>query len=435
MLRLPRALAAHPDYTLDLGLVALASLLFRLPWVIIVKHGVVWDSTFYYYAAKSIAAGNGYSILGHATAFFPVGWPGFLGIAFAITGPSLWTIMVLNLILWSITAALAYLLGRRLGGRAAGIVAGLIIAVSPEMTLYVLRAYSEALFIPLLLGACLFLVWRRETPTLRMASLAGICLGLAILVRSTAIPLPFLLPLWLLVRNPWRESWRSAVALCLVSCAVVSPWLIRNAIVMHSPLLSTNGGYTLWIGNHLPPQPGQRRPHSWAIDSVHAEVSQNSELTRASFSFMVHHTGTWLGRVPHKFEALMGWNDSPITNALRFQYQPDPRGRLTYHDPATLTGAEGTLIRGALDNTWIFRAWHYAFWILGGLAMLLALWRRKPAAGLVLLLVGFWILFHSFFFFGDVRFMISVAPLVAAPLAWMLVETAASAKKGLALLR
>lgn len=424
------AIAAHPDYTFDLCLAAAVSALVRLPWVILVKHGNVWDSTFYYFTAKSIAAGHGYAILGHPTAFFPVGWPAFLGIAFAITGPSVWTIIVLNVVLWAITAGLVYLLGRRLGGRPAGIVAGLLVALSPVLTLYVLRAYSEALFIPLLLGTCLLLTARREAPALRVAAAAGICLGLAILVRSTAAPLPFLLPLWLLVRDPWRESWRAAVTLCAVSCLVVVPWIVRNSVVMHSPELSTNGGYTLYIGDHLPPKPGQPRPHSWAIDSVHGEVQQNSELTRQSISFMVHHPGTWLGRVPHKFEALMGWNASPIKNALRFQGGPDPRGSLTYRDPSTLTGAEGTLVRGALDNTWIFRVWHYAYWVLGGLAALLALWRRKTAAGLIVLLTAFWIAFHSLFFFGDVRFMISVAPLLAAPLGWMLVGASTAAWRG-----
>jgi len=421
---LRRALGARRDYVVDLGVAALVSTAFRLPWVVIVHHGLVWDSTFYYWAAKSIASGHGYAILGHPTGFFPVGWSAFLAFFFVFTGPSVWTILVLNLILWSVTAGLVYLLGRRMAGRAAGIVASLLIGVSPVLTVYVLRAYSEALFIPLLIAVVLLVTARREAPTLRLAALAGICLGCAILVRSTAAPLPFLIPLWLLVRNPWRESWRAAVTFCVASCLVVMPWVVRNAIVMHAPELSTNGGYTLWIGNHLPPKPGERHPASWAIDSARDEVHQNSALTRASISFMVHDTGTWLGRVPHKFETLMGWNASPIKNALRYQAGQDPRGRLTYTPPATLTGAEGTLIRGALDNSWIFRVWHYAFWILGGIAALLALWRRKPAAGLVVLLVAFWMAFHSLFFFGDVRFMISVSPLLAAPIAWLLVEGA-----------
>jgi 4-amino-4-deoxy-L-arabinose transferase-like glycosyltransferase len=434
--QLSAVVTAQPGYRLDLAVAAVVSVLVRLPWVVFVQHGLAHDSSFYYYGAKSIAAGHGYSILGHPTAFFPVGWPAFLALVFAITGPSIWAILVLNLILWLIIADLVYVFGRRTGGRATGVVAALLVAASPTLSLYVLRAYSEALFIPLLLLVCLLLTARRESPSLRVAALAGLFLGFAILVRSTAAPLPVLLSLWLLVRNPWREAWRAAAVLCAASCLVVAPWIARNAIVMHSAVISTNGGVTLWIGNHHPVAPGQRHYpiFVWTLNSVHDEVQQNSVLTRESLSFMVHDTGTWLGRVPGNFRGLMGWNKSPITNALLFQHGPVPRGRhhVTIRQAKDLHGAEGVLVRGALDNTWIFRTWHYTFWVLGALAMLLALWRRKPAAGLVALLATFWIVFHSFFFFGDVRFMISVTPLVAAPLAWMLVRTAAAGRRRVA---
>lgn len=427
--RLSGTLAARRGCAFDLTLLAAVSVLVRLPWVIFMRHGLIWDSTFYYYSAKSIAVGHGYAILGHPTAFFPVGWPAFLAFFFAITGPSIWTILVLNVILWTVTVGLVYALGRRMGGRATGVVAALIIAISPTLTLYVLRAYSEALFIPLLIVVGLLLTARRESPALPVAALAGIVLGLAILVRSTAAPLAFLLGLWLFLRNPWRASWRPAVIFAALACLVVAPWVVRNQVLMHSPVLSTNGGYTLWIGNHLPPPAFKHPKHLWGIGSVHAEVHQNSTMTADSLRFMVRHTGTLLARVPHKFLTLMGWNTAPLKNALLFQHQPDPRGNYTYLHPAQLQGTEGTLVRAVLGNTWIFRAWHYTFWLLGGLAMLLALWRRRPAAGFVMLLVAFWIILHSVVFFGDVRFMVSVTPLVAAPLAWLLVQAACGARR------
>jgi 4-amino-4-deoxy-L-arabinose transferase-like glycosyltransferase len=427
--RLSAAVVVRP-YTLDLALVAVVTVLVRLPWVILVQHGVARDSSFYYEAAKSIAAGHGYSIFGHPTAFFPIGWPAFLALAFAVTGPSVWTILVLNLILWALIAVLVYLFGGRMGGRATGIVAALIVAISPTLTLYVLRAYSEALFIPLLLCVCLLLTARPRTPTIRAAALAGICLGFAILVRSNAAPLPLLLSVWLLVRSSWREAWRAAAVLTVTSCLVVAPWIVRNAVVMHTPVLSTNSGVTLWIGDYHPLPPGVHTypPYiftRWRLESAHAELQQNSRLTRKSLYFVVHDTGTWLSRVPANFGYLMDWNKTPLTNVLLFQRGQGPRAEtVTKVPPAQLHGAERTLIGGALDHQWIFRAWHYTFWVLGALAMVLAVWRRRPAAGLVMLLVVFWILFHSFFFFGDVRFMISVTPLVAAPLAWLLVSVA-----------
>jgi asparagine N-glycosylation enzyme membrane subunit Stt3 len=147
------------------------SVLVRLPWVLIVHPVPVSDTRYYYFSARSIADGHGYQILGHPTAFFPVGWPAFLGGLFSLTGPSMLAIEVLNLVLWSVTTALVYVLGRRLGGRATGVVAGVLVALSPTMAVFVMRAYSEALFIPLLLGMCLLLTSRARRPrfgTLRL---------------------------------------------------------------------------------------------------------------------------------------------------------------------------------------------------------------------------------------------------------------------------
>ena len=44
--RFPAALTAHPDYLLDISAAAAVSVLVRLPWVIFIRHGLVWDSTF-----------------------------------------------------------------------------------------------------------------------------------------------------------------------------------------------------------------------------------------------------------------------------------------------------------------------------------------------------------------------------------------------------
>ena len=84
--------------------------------------GSTSDSYFYYLSARSISEGHGYSIMSHPTAFFPVGWPAFLAGLFLITGPSFAAVKALNLLLWALSAGLAYALGRRLSGRAVGLV-------------------------------------------------------------------------------------------------------------------------------------------------------------------------------------------------------------------------------------------------------------------------------------------------------------------------
>jgi 4-amino-4-deoxy-L-arabinose transferase and related glycosyltransferases of PMT family len=418
-------LAARRAWLIDLSVVTTLSVLVRLPWLLIVHPVPVSDTRFYYFSANSIAQGHGYQILGHPTAFFPVGWPAFLAGLFYFTGPSMLAIEILNLVLWALIVALVYVLGRRLGDRATGVLAGILVAIAPTMAIFVMRAYSEALFIPLLLGVCLLLTSRRETPSLRSAALAGVLLGAAILVRSTAEGLILILPLWLLWRRPRRESWRAALVLAVSSCLVLVPWLVRNTVVMHTTSLSTNGGVTLWLGANPRADGGwiSYGKHNWAISSAAAEVKQNNDLTREAFRWAVHNPGRYLDLMPHKFTHLMAWSTSPLTIVELEQKGPDPS---TPHPARTSTRkldrAEKKLLGGSLNNTWAFEFWHYLYWSLGALALLLASWRRRPTAGLAALLVAFWILFHVILIHGEPRYMLSVTPLVAPALAWLLVS-------------
>jgi 4-amino-4-deoxy-L-arabinose transferase-like glycosyltransferase len=381
------------------------------------------DSFFYYLGAKSIAVGHGYAILGHPTAFFPVGWPAFLAGIFVVTGPSFAVVKIVNLVLWALTTGLVYALGRRLGGRRVGVVAGGLVAVAPTIAMYAMRGASEALFIPLLLGVCLLVLTRDDrSPATRRAALAGLLLGLAVLVRSTALFLPLLLPLWLLLRRPRRESWRAALVLGITSCLVLAPWLVRNEVVMHTTALSTNGGYTIWMGAN-PKATGGFAPghHHWAIQSVASETRQNSTLLRESVSFVTHHPLQWLELIPAKAKQLMLWNPSPLKSDLIVQSGSDPRtGWQTRH----VTGAEATLIKGSLHHRWLFKIWYYPYWFLGGIALIVAARKRLPGAGLAALLVGVWIVFHAVFVIGEPRYMLSVTPLVAPALAWFLVAAA-----------
>jgi hypothetical protein len=414
---------ARRSATVDIPVVTLLALAVRLPWVLLVHAGPSSDSYFYYLGAKSIAAGRGYEILHHPTAFFPVGWPAFLGALFLFTGPSFVVVKVAALVLWMLSTSLVYLLGRRLGGRAVGLVAGGLVAVSPTMTLYIIRGASEHLFIPLLLIVCLLLVTASGgTPSLRRAAVAGLFLGLAILVRSTGMLLPLVIPLWLLFRRPIRESWRAALAVAVVAMLVQAPWAARNAVVMHTAGLSTNGGYTIWIGAHQGAMGGMASDgQGWGISSAAAEAHQNSRLIRESIDYVSHHPLDWLGLVPAKFKYLMMWEPGMLRNALVGQRGIDPRrGVYARH----VGGAEAALLKWSLRHKWLFQTWHFSYWILGGLALVLAAWRRLPGASLAALLVAFWIAFHVTLIHGEARYMLSVTPLVAPSLAFLLVTAA-----------
>jgi hypothetical protein len=130
------------------------------------------------------------------------------------------------------------------------------------------------------------------------------------------------------------------------------------------------------------------------------------------------HPLDWLALVPAKARQLMLWNPGPIKSELTGQRGDNPRtGWYKRH----LSGAEATLINGSLHYLWLFKLWYYSYWVLGGVALIVAARKRLPGAGLAALLVGFWIAFHSILVIGEPRYMLSVTPLVAPALAWFLV--------------
>ena len=176
----------------------------RLVWVAIVRAQPVSDFLFYYRGAVNIAGGDGYSIRDHATAFFPVGYPAFLGAIFKVAGTDIAVMKLANVALWVVAAVLAYLLGKQVGGsRATGLVAGLIVALYPEYLVYSALGASENLMVPLLLATVVVLAGSRPgSMSARRGAAVGALLGAAVLVRSTALPLPLIFAAYLAAARP-----------------------------------------------------------------------------------------------------------------------------------------------------------------------------------------------------------------------------------------
>ena len=121
--------------------------------------------------------------------------------------------------------------------------------------------------------------------------LAGLLLaGLSLLARTAALPV-FLVLLAVWVR---REAPRLKAALLFLAGAAlaVSPWLLRNAVVLGAPVLSTQGGITLY-SSYRPPE-GKIFGVLIADDEVRSaqakgEVAADRQLTRAALRLAAAH--------------------------------------------------------------------------------------------------------------------------------------------------
>lgn len=171
-----------------------------------------------------------YGIL-HAGAWKAPGYPLWVGLWYALVGHHPETVRLAQVALGAVTIVLGWMLGRRLFGARAGTTAAFVVAAYPLAWQYEELLYSESFATPLTLGLLLLIFTR--TPTPRRALGFGSLLGVALYIRPTA---EFLLA-GALVGWGLAVGWRRGLALtitgALAAIAVVLPWTVRNAIVMH----------------------------------------------------------------------------------------------------------------------------------------------------------------------------------------------------------
>jgi 4-amino-4-deoxy-L-arabinose transferase-like glycosyltransferase len=210
------------------------------------------DADWYHRRAIELAQGLGYNSGERPTAYFPIGYPGFLAGLFLIFPSTQTTVALANAALGVATVAASLALYRELGlSQITSRIAALLVALCPTLVLYASLEMSETLFTFLLvLASYQLLVSRRKV----WASVtAGLLFGAATLVRSQVLLLPaaMLCLLLLMRRDAVRRVAQSGAILYLALACVVLPWTLRNWIVLGIPaLVSTNDGANLLLGNH-----------------------------------------------------------------------------------------------------------------------------------------------------------------------------------------
>lgn len=139
------------------------------------------------------------------------------------------------------TIAVVGLLGRRVSGARAGLVAAALAAFYPLLIAADGALMSETV-LGLLIALALLTAYRlHDEPRVRWAAVLGLLIGLAALTRAESLLLLLLLALPVAWRRP------KLLAACLVAAVVVvAPWTARNWDVFGQPVLvSTNDGTTL----------------------------------------------------------------------------------------------------------------------------------------------------------------------------------------------
>ncbi|NIT37123.1 MAG: tetratricopeptide repeat protein [candidate division Zixibacteria bacterium] len=225
------------------------------------------DTVEYARQAHTILAGEllGRGVYFHSSPAYPyfigavklVTWGGFAAFR---------DVALLQLLVSVATAALVFLLGKRLAGTAAGVVAGLIYALSPTAAFYDGELLMDFLLPAVLAGVALLASTKRWS--LGRAAGAGALIALGALARPSylLLLLPAALAIWFLAEGTSRLARGKYVAALVAAAAlVVAPCAVRNYVVGRDVvLISSNGGVNLLIGNNPQASGTFKAPEPWA---------------------------------------------------------------------------------------------------------------------------------------------------------------------------
>ncbi|HNW60090.1 MAG TPA: glycosyltransferase family 39 protein [bacterium] len=272
--------------------------------------------------AARLAAGAGYTLDdGRPTAIIPAGYPLWLAalrliglsepveVRFVQIGVSLLTLFVLYLFAHSLFGARAALLAAA-GG-----------ALYPYFILLPGTILATTLFSLQLVLASWLYIKAINTNNNKLLFFDGVIWGWAILTVTTAGVLVGATLVWHAghARYSWRLFFRQAGLYLAGIALLVLPWMARNQMAMGRPVLASNGGYNLWLGNN--PDSDLEEPCSQPTPPEMDEriIRSGSELYADSlFSATAR---TWIKAHPALFlrrtllKALYFWrlDPSPVT--------------------------------------------------------------------------------------------------------------------------
>lgn len=249
--------------------------------------------------ARNLVSGQGFVIehdgTTHRAFTFPL-YPLMLAAVYWVTGLSPTGIGVLQALLGSVLVALIYAFARPMG-RTVAILAAIAVATHPGLLIYSAKIHALNLHAVLAVAAALLARLALERPTVRTAIIAGVTTGIASLERASFVPT---LGLGLALGG-WRHlgTARTGALLAIwlaLTIAFAAPWIVRNTLVVGSPVLTTTGNEALWRGNNPNATGGNSaadgRPMLDASPEMRerilgrADIVQDKEFREAAFAYM-----------------------------------------------------------------------------------------------------------------------------------------------------
>jgi hypothetical protein len=297
----------------------------RVIWAVVIPTFPLSDSHAYDVFAQNIVEHGVYGWKAdEPSAYWPVGTSAIYALLFGIFGHVYWPIVILNIVLSVAIIATTMRIARRLypGYPIIAGIAGALLAFWPSLIMYVTVLASELPFIAAVMIA--IDAWTgRDKSMLWRGLIAGFFFAVASYVRPTALLLPLVLGLQLLVtRDSVRRALTMTAVTYLTMAVLIAPWTARNYGLFGAFVpISTNGGANLWMGNHLGSAGTYTKPPEY-VDGLD-EYTRNKVLGQEAVAYIKSDIPVFLiGSLKrlwatHNRETIaIAWNESGIERAL-----------------------------------------------------------------------------------------------------------------------
>jgi len=328
-----------------LGLIARVVWMFAMPYFVPVTQQA--DPSEYNQLAKNLASGEGYRFVGikehpmtnlgerlkTPTARRPPLYPLLISLVYSLFGERYRIIFLLQCLFDVVTMLAAFAIASRLFQRAeVALLAAGFVACYPPFFQQNIVLMSESLGTVLMTLFFLALIVALSNNRVWLFALSGLLLGSCALVRPDALALSVAIPIVLLfVLRKGKQSWRRAVwsSLAILVCfwLAISPWVIRNAVVLGRFIPGTTlTGRVMLTGLYMstvdpklgiaPLMPPEVIARVKDLD----DISKNDVLVREAVKYALKNPLVWLSGAPGKINKM--WLNATDWSSRYFLYYP-----------------------------------------------------------------------------------------------------------------